>query len=200
MSGEEERVSSLIEQLATAEHPERAHIAAQLRMLGGERAIAAIESLLTHPEVSARACGALNLAVLEHRPSATHILPLLSDPSPYVRSMAALALGELQCVDAVEPLIALLAGGGPEEERWLYICGALGEIGDRRAVEPLLQMARHAQDLKQRFDAANALIELGEPEACDIMQELLEHPELPEQLRTCCIPAALKRWETRRGS
>ena len=67
---------------------------------------------------------------------------------------------------AVEPLIAALSDPETPSRSLGMIAGALEEIGDPRAVEPLI-LALHDEERGLRFNAARALGELGDPRAVE---------------------------------
>jgi cyclophilin family peptidyl-prolyl cis-trans isomerase len=66
------------------------------------------------------------------------LLPLLEDQNPLVRAHAARALGAAKEKGATERLVRLLAD--PDERVAANAIGALGDVGNPRAVEPLLAM------------------------------------------------------------
>ncbi|MEL7609485.1 MAG: HEAT repeat domain-containing protein [Bacillota bacterium] len=91
----------------------------------------------------------------------------------YTRTEAAAALGRQKEAQAVDPLIEYLKDGmdaysgytAREEIVFLQtVIAALGEIGDERAVEPLLDIHKSAEDRGIRFGASarDALIMIGE--------------------------------------
>ena len=88
---------------------------------------------------------------------------LLADPEPDVQSAAADCLGGLKLTEAYEDLAALYAST-PE---WLVrfsILAALGELGDRRAVDLLLAALSSENELEQ-LGAIGALGELADERA-----------------------------------
>jgi HEAT repeat protein len=72
---------------------------------------------------------------------------------------------------AVEPLLTQLRDGGRAEGP----IRALGEIGDRRAVEPLRAMLK-GEDPVGRVEAAVALVKLGDSQALEVAFEALRDP------------------------
>jgi len=84
---------------------------------------------------------------------------------------AALALGFLEAVEAVDPLIAVLSGGG--RRRWLAAAAALGRIGDPRAVEPLIAVLNRHSAAAQ-YSAAVALGDIGDSRAVPALIETLK--------------------------
>jgi len=71
---------------------------------------------------------------------------------------------------AVEPLITLLSAGTIKQVACAIT--VLGESGDRRAIEPLIQMLRAAHVLL-RMNAAKALVKFNEPQVITALLESL---------------------------
>jgi HEAT repeat protein len=78
---------------------------------------------------------------------------------------------------AVLPLIDLL--NDPEKKGvWWLAANALGEIGDKRATEPLIQLLKHPlsfEALWARKNAAGALGQLKDQRAVDVLLEVLRN-------------------------
>ncbi len=72
------------------------------------------------------------------------LIPLLSDKDPEVRGQAAKVLGEGRVADVSGELITLLAD--PEARPRFFAAIALGHIGRREAIQPLLTMLRQNND------------------------------------------------------
>jgi HEAT repeat protein len=81
------------------------------------------------------------------------VLAAVDEEEVFMRQAAAQALAEIG-TGAVEPLIAALAAGSA------VAADALGQIGDARAVEPLLAALRGAPGLRVRQAAEGALARL----------------------------------------
>lgn len=85
---------------------------------------------------------------------------------------------------------AALAGMKSEAaEARVTAAGQLGRSCDRRAVEPLLKMAREDREVEARVAAIKALGELGAPETIDPLLELIDDPDWRIKLplsRTLC--------------
>jgi HEAT repeat protein len=72
------------------------------------------------------------------------LLPLAADPAnAALREDAITALGHLKAVDAVPPLLAILAEAKNSESLRQRAVIALGRIGDPRAIEPLIAEFKH---------------------------------------------------------
>jgi HEAT repeat protein len=85
---------------------------------------------------------------------------------------------------AVEPLIALLQDNA-QANRWHSIVDALGRIGDKRAVEPMIQLLQNPisfEAILARKYTAYALAKLADPRAVDVLIEMLhEHDHYEEE-------------------
>jgi HEAT repeat protein len=117
--------------------------------------------------------------------SAQALLPLLSHPDSNIAQAAIEALGALKAREAVPGLIRLL-----DADLWLQFAAvaALGEIGDPRAVQPLLDaipndmLAEPAVDALGRIASAEALPRL--------LALLADHDRLPLRdglLKACAL-------------
>jgi len=155
-------------------------LAAALGDLAAEGFVDELEAELRNPK--GHRAAALNVAAHVPRPElADVILPLLDDHVPYVHDAVLRALGELKNPHAVAPLVQRLKGilaVGPSGNgqaagaaRRSYDPGipirplaiALGKLGDKSAVEPLLQaLVRLQNDQQTTVCIARALGRLGE--------------------------------------
>jgi HEAT repeat protein len=87
------------------------------------------------------------------------LAPMLSDPDPPVRLGACEAVFFVDARRAPELTLPLLAD--PEVEiRW-FACGCLHDVGDERAIEPLIRVLRADPDAQVRGAAARALGGIG---------------------------------------
>lgn len=147
------------------------------------------------------------------------LVQALSDDDPTVRLKAAFALGQIGDTRAVEPLLRLLDDSS-KEVRWtvaevvgqfgesavMLVSGVLqhhdvearelaasilGEIGDPRAVEPLVQ-ALIDSEWQVRFAVVNALGDIGDNRAAGSLAPLLEDADSRVRSLTTRI---LKRWK-----
>ncbi|MFL5733823.1 MAG: HEAT repeat domain-containing protein [Chloroflexia bacterium] len=82
---------------------------------------------------------------------------------------------------AVLPLIGTL--GDENDTIRYYVVGALGDIRDPRAVEPLIQTALNDEDEEVRSRAIEALVEIGDVRAVDPLLHLLQNSQ--ESLIRC---------------
>ncbi|MEE9233992.1 MAG: HEAT repeat domain-containing protein [Candidatus Acidoferrales bacterium] len=120
------------------------------------------------------------------------LLTALEEVDPEAVANAAYALGELQDPRAVEPLAVVVRGGRPNSDGWTRLrvfphemfsalqdtakveaATALGQIGDPRAVEPLVEVLQD-EPSKVRRAAAQALGTLGAVRALEPLLAALE--------------------------
>ena len=87
------------------------------------------------------------------------LLKVLEFPKIHVRIGVIEALGEIKSPRSVDPLIHTLQTDGTSEVRWVAAL-ALGEIGDIRAIPPLLVSLKDT-DRYVRYGSAKALEQLG---------------------------------------
>lgn len=109
-------------------------------------------------------------------------------------SKAAQVLGDLRAKEAVEPLLEVLAsakdGEGVAGLEGVII--ALGKVGDRRAVPPLLALVQNEKaEPTTRIKAARALGALGSTEAAPVLLELAEKGMLEGGLWDLRVDAVL---------
>jgi HEAT repeat protein len=99
---------------------------------------------------------ALPLAALAERLSTEILIDQLDDPSENARYDAIEALGRQRAVVAVGPLLKVLGSKTATGSDKMAASYALGAIGDRRAVEPLI--AALEMDMRQRTGILMAII------------------------------------------
>jgi HEAT repeat protein len=136
---------------------------------------------LGHRQVRVRVAAAEALARCpedEAERARAALLPYLEDSSPDVRYMVALSLGRLGSQEAVEPLMELYRSD-PELMPRQAAVAALGELGDTRATEVLLEaLSDELPDL--RFQATSALTQVNPAAAAAPLRRALgdEDPEV----------------------
>jgi HEAT repeat protein len=100
---------------------------------------------------------------------------LWNDPELDVRAAAADSIGALKIKD----LFPELQGVYAQTSDWLLqfsVVASLGELGDDRAYDLLLQALHHENDLVKTA-AIGSLGELGKPEAVAVLIPLADHPD-----------------------
>ena len=97
----------------------------------------------------------------------------LSDPDSEFRCLAASAVFHVDPLAGVDLLLPLL--DDPEiVVRW-HTCGLMHDIGDKRAVQPLIQIMKTDTDPQVRNTAAYALGGIGDPIAIPALIETLDN-------------------------
>jgi HEAT repeat protein len=155
----------------------RLHACEALGKIGAEQAVAPLSQVVVEDKDAAvRQDAAKALGALGNAKALDTLLAVLHDLD--VRPFAVEALGKLQDVRAVPTLIAIVTGAGrPANSRRVPSCGdesgelyleemevqekavaALADIGDRRAIEPLIAALK---DTRLRAAAASALTRFG---------------------------------------
>lgn len=91
----------------------------------------------------------------------------LHDTDKQVRQAAIKALVRIGA-PAVDPLIKALKEKNPDVQT--AAAKALGLIGDKRAVLPLVEMMKNSYDVELMFEIAVALTQIGDERACGALQ------------------------------
>src|SRR5262245_50277573 len=137
----------------------------------------AVEPLLQQLRATAwgrRWHAARELYFLGDQRAADALLDLLQhDLDTRVREMAAQALGKLHELRAVVLLIDALQTG-PAAMHY-KIVQVLGELGDPRAIDPLIEIARTSDNPYVRRKAAKALGKIGNKRALPVLRWMADH-------------------------
>jgi HEAT repeat protein len=125
-----------------------------------------------------------DITALEEIPDTGALLRALDHRHEGVRVRAAAALGRLRATEAVERLLAVLGdrqpcADPPSRQLREAVIGALGAIGDRRAVEPLIRYAREHLHDREDVPALAALVQIGDGRAGEVLAAHLWHGHLP---------------------
>ena len=140
--------------------------------------------LLTDPDPSQRMLAARLFCELQDQRAIAPLIALLNDVCPLVRVCAAYALGKNTSHDAVGALIELLKQDWNGYVR-KGIVWALGNGGDRRALNPLIHAVR--TDISAvRLWAASSLARIAKLEYEDVIATIAP---LIEGLRQDCVAA-----------
>lgn len=117
----------------------RKTIVIAMRAIGDRRAAPILAAtLVKDPEVSVRMLAATTLGELKDTRAWQQLVQALSDTAPAVRKAAALALGLMQETRALDKLIELLGHDDHVDVRGVA-ARALGQLGKRKAVQPLIE-------------------------------------------------------------
>jgi HEAT repeat protein len=120
------------------------------------------------------------LVSLRHLWRADIFIGTLTDSRGYVRRASAEALGWIKDLAALDPLISALR----QDEHFgvrLEAAWALGQLGDGRAVYPLVEALKD-QDANVRRSAVEALARLHDPMAREPLERLLMDEDLGVRL------------------
>jgi HEAT repeat protein len=115
---------------------------------------------------------AMEMYVALHRRSLPFLVALLLDGNEEVRTFSAVMLGTMKDSSAVPALIRALEDTDMNVKH--AAAEALGKIGDRRAVEPLICLL--STDMWLQFPAAIALGDIGDSRAVAPLVTLLDMP------------------------
>jgi HEAT repeat protein len=114
-------------------------------------------------------------------PSAVPMLiELLKHRSLLMRARAAMALGEIRDARAVDSLIAMTSGGIDTNLDVLAAIKALGNIGDERALAPLVRLLSLTGEdqVTLHSKATTAILQIGTPRAIEALTPLAEKNEV----------------------
>lgn len=183
-------------QIASLRDPNPAVRRMGAQFLGGHRdphAVAALIGALKDPNWEVREFAADSLGQIKDQSAVQPLIAVLDDTNGVVSSAAADSLGRIKDPRAVEPLIAAFRRhpGNP------LVIKALGELGDHRAITPLIDFMTHAKETY--YDGANmenAFRGIGSP-AIDPLVTALNDPYLSDpnrriKARIACALFAIK--------
>lgn len=176
-------VKGLLEALRYQKDEEvRVDAANALRLLGDSLAVESLIDALKDHSYRVRRAAAKALGEIGDARAVSALLSILRHHDFDTREGAAIALGNLRAQDAVSHLCALLESDDSHMVR-RAAATALGLIGDKRAVEPLLRHLerrnRYYTDARrgianQEFQAAaRALGKIGDPQAMQTLIDML---------------------------
>lgn len=149
----------------SGEHEDvRAWSARAIGKIGGRRAMNALRKALKDSNVAVRGFAVVGLIELDDARAENDIIPMIRDRDRTVRTMAHHALVSLGGPRAYDVLLSELRREKPG------VILRLGELGDRRAVGPILEYASH-NDPRYRGNAMKALGDLGDPRAIPSLLE-----------------------------
>jgi putative heme-binding domain-containing protein len=128
--------------------------------LAQRREVAALRALLEHGKVAAQLSALWTLARIPGDDARTAVRMALSNGDPEVRTLAARTVALWRDRAAVDALIDLLADPNANLRR--NAVAALGQVGDRRVVVPLLKAGESRTDRFLQHALAFALFEIGD--------------------------------------
>ncbi|MCG8555551.1 MAG: sulfatase-like hydrolase/transferase [Proteobacteria bacterium] len=162
-----------------------------LGRLGDEAAGVRLRQLVHAEEPTLRTRAAVSLAVLRDTAAVPGLIDALwLAPTSYEREDAVRWLGRLGDPDALEPLLTLL----PDVRLRYLVVVALGQLGDHRAYDALVDVLSWERQSNVRDNVVRALGLLGDPRALDQVLELaVREPELKYAPETLVRLGALQR-------
>jgi HEAT repeat protein len=176
-------VTPLIQALDDTDSQVRSGVVRALGQIGHDKAFIHLLRALRDNSATVRESAAEALGKLGNDHAINALIEALSDASPAVRHAAMRGLVQIGA-PAVEPLVKLVATPSTPEAR----CGAvwtLGEIGDVRAVTPLVNaLGIWVEDI--RHDAIEALVKIGQPAIAPI-DTLLHSKSLSGNARSSAL-------------
>ncbi|MCB0218624.1 MAG: HEAT repeat domain-containing protein [Chrysiogenetes bacterium] len=124
-----------------------------------------LRPLLSDPLSDVRAMAASTLGALQVQDAAGELKHLLVDPDNLVKQAAVFALAALEERQVGSLPLLLMGNNDPVLRR--SSAQVVGQLRDRRAVEPLVYLLQFDEDMWVRFQAARALGEIGMGESRD---------------------------------
>jgi len=157
----------LLEQVDTKDRVQRERVVAALGTLKAKEGVAAIAKVLSNPSLGRRYVAAWSLGEIGDPSGISPLLNALDDDDAEVRKYATRSLIKMNTA-AVLPLIEYLGRSTARGEGGAI--RALGDIGDQRALDPLLKRV----DGPNRLDIFLALGKLKDPRAQETLISGLE--------------------------
>ena len=158
----------LVEFLERGDVERPGNISWALAAMQERKVVPALMNLLNHKDPEIRVVAVDVLAGLDAKEAAPRFVALLRDGDYDVRRSAAFALRTVRARETVPALVKLLEEHGPDSLAHL----ALGGLGDKRAVPPLLRLLRD-KDSSDQLTAMELLSDLGAREAIPTLIEIL---------------------------
>ena len=134
--------------------------------------------LLAVALVGACACGSKAVKVQQSRDSAFLLEVLKGAKDEWLVEDAARNLGAMKVASAVPDLVRLLSDVNAGPFRRAAAARALQDIGDARAVKPLVSALGRATDAEERCAIAFALGRFRDPDASAALESLMNDPDV----------------------
>jgi len=207
-SGDSRGVRPLIEALRDSDRAVRAAATSALTSIG-EPAVMDLGSCLRDPDLSVQEAAASILSSIADDRVIDPLTSALLSEDWVVRMHAAKAIGQLACPQAADTLVLLLQDKVPavrdeamaalktigepavtplvealRNKNWrvrLKATEALGVLGEKSAVQPLLAIVKTDPDTAVRQDAIRALGNIGDSSATELLLQMLDEPRLQVQ-------------------
>lgn len=165
-----DNINVLIESLADEDELVRIQIAESLEGIG-EPAVEALIEALTHDDKNIRRCSAKVLGEIRDERAIEPLIVNLKDSNKWVRRETSGALSKMG-EPATDPLIHLL--DDPDWKVRGAAAWALGRIGSKNAVEPLIKSLLEDENGFVRSGAVNALGNIGDKRAVEPLKKATE--------------------------
>jgi len=166
-------IDELAEQLRTGSADRRAAAADRLGRSRSSQAVAALSAALTDEREDVRVFAARGLAHIGDEAAIGALAAALTAPTRWALAMVADDLVRLGGA-AVPALLGIARRGDPRSRA--AAARVLGEIGDGRATDVLIDLLRCADEVDSRTQAAAALGKTGGESAADALRHALRDP------------------------
>lgn len=169
--GGEEVFEGLFKALFSEDNAGARNSAAEAFVKTGPQAAASLCKRLNEPDADVRKFIVDIIGEIADKSSIPALIGMLDDPDENVRASAVEHLGKMKAVEALDRLVLIMR----TEDQWLAFtaAAALGELGDKRAVPPLIEAAA---DKYLREAALDALCRISDESAWGVFIEYLSDP------------------------
>ncbi len=140
-----------------------------LGSIGGPKVVEAVLGLINDKDEFLRRTAVEILNAIKDERAVTHLVQALKDKDWWVRERAADALAKIGDKRAVPGLVAMLR---EQPESASVAIKALAELGDPAAIEPLIEVLDHPDDVTKK-EALRALQQLTDEEHYEQVQEAI---------------------------
>lgn len=172
--------------------------------IGDERAVEVLLKQMQSDSEFTRSCDAIALGKIGTEKALPNLISRLRDVSAGVRSNSALSLARIGNETAVDPLIGVLESGksykGKVNDSTNAIVDvrkstilALGELGDNRATEDLIEILTDKEEKKDvRLAAASALGEVSDQRAVEALKIVIDNKSMDKEIKKKAFVALSK--------
>jgi HEAT repeat protein len=174
------QVNELLQRLRSADPETRREAVHWLGRMRDPRIRAALIGALNDAHPRVRAAALLGLWRGENPEPAPETAALLSDPNDDVRAFAAMVAPDLVGRGAAPALIGLL--DDPCGRVRSAAVTSLGKLGDEPSLEALAARATQDEDAYTRYQAAEALLHLGDARGREALERMSEAGDAPDSM------------------
>ena len=154
--------------------------------IGGEEAEDYLMRCLSRTNPKLRQLAARALGELKSSEATLFLIKVLEDPDDEVRIAAFQSLAQIKDFKATPTLIEIVGREDLEIEKRKKAIQTLGEIGDSRAVDPLVGILQGAEE-KLKSTTAEALGRIGDKRVLQPLMSILSEYTLPPEVREKAI-------------